>query len=255
MKDWAADVETIRKRLEVLEKQNRRLRQLASVVLLVVSMALLMGQAEPSRTIKADSVRAQEIVIEDASGRERASLRADVNSTELTLLDSEGDPVATLGEYGQLGPFLHLELASGGELTLGGLGASAWRMRTAALRATDADKRVLSGFSPHNVPSLVINSGKGGVAELGVEDRGGWLTLKAVPTVTAEGGIVGLRGERGVQLVTQEDVTMLTLRDGNKFEAVIGNTELGTRTGESRKTSAASVVLVDGDGRVLWRAP
>jgi hypothetical protein len=48
----------------------------------------------------------------------------------------------------------------------------------------------------------------------------------------------------------------LTLADRQGFEAKIGTSELvTTRTGESHKTSAASMVLFDTDKTVIWKAP
>jgi hypothetical protein len=40
----------------------------------------------------------------------------------------------------------------------------------------------------------------------------------------------------------------------NVFQATVGSTDLVTpETGESRKTSAASVVMFGKDGKVIWR--
>ena len=48
----------------------------------------------------------------------------------------------------------------------------------------------------------------------------------------------------------------LSLSDGEGFQTTIGRTDLLTpRTGESHKTSAASVVLLGKDRTVLWSAP
>ena len=52
------------------------------------------------------------------------------------------------------------------------------------------------------------------------------------------------------------DATNLELHDRQGFIAIIGNAALATpRTGETRKTSAASVILFDKDEKVLWKAP
>jgi hypothetical protein len=52
------------------------------------------------------------------------------------------------------------------------------------------------------------------------------------------------------------DGSTLTLLDKQGFAAVLGNTGLEiTQTGETRKTSAASLVMHGKDGKVLWRAP
>jgi len=46
------------------------------------------------------------------------------------------------------------------------------------------------------------------------------------------------------------------LSDSQGYQTAIGSTDLSTpRTGETHKTSAASVVLIGKDKRVLWSAP
>ena len=46
------------------------------------------------------------------------------------------------------------------------------------------------------------------------------------------------------------------LGDKEGFQTVVGNTDLVTpRTGETHKTSAASVMLLDKDQNVIWSAP
>jgi hypothetical protein len=48
----------------------------------------------------------------------------------------------------------------------------------------------------------------------------------------------------------------LTVHDPNGFETILGNIDLVTeRTGETHKTSAASLVLFGKGNKVLWQAP
>jgi hypothetical protein len=48
----------------------------------------------------------------------------------------------------------------------------------------------------------------------------------------------------------------IKVSDGQGFEATLGTTDLVTpRTGESHKTSAASLVMFDKDENVIWKAP
>lgn len=59
-----------------------------------------------------------------------------------------------------------------------------------------------------------------------------------------------------VYLESTEDGTQLLLSDKNGFMASIGTTDLVTpHTGETHKTSAASVVLFDKDKNVIWKTP
>jgi hypothetical protein len=69
-------------------------------------------------------------------------------------------------------------------------------------------------------------------------------------------GLFDSAGNPRATLDVGADGPGLTLSDQEGFEATIGTTDLGTtRTGESHKTSAASVVLFDKDKKVIWQAP
>ena len=63
-------------------------------------------------------------------------------------------------------------------------------------------------------------------------------------------------GDARIQAGTLLSETSLQVSDKEGFQATFGTTDLVTpRTGETHKTSAASVVLFDKDGTVLWKAP
>jgi hypothetical protein len=47
----------------------------------------------------------------------------------------------------------------------------------------------------------------------------------------------------------------IELEDEQGFQTIIGRTDLeAVKTGESRKTSAASMVIIDKEGKVIWKA-
>jgi len=57
-------------------------------------------------------------------------------------------------------------------------------------------------------------------------------------------------------LLEESDTPTLSISDSKGFETIIGSTDLVTpSTGETHKTSAASVVLFDKDKNVIWQAP
>ena len=63
-------------------------------------------------------------------------------------------------------------------------------------------------------------------------------------------------GKWGTILFGGGDEVGLRLQDKEGFGTHIGRTDLATpRTGETHKTSAASLVLFGKDGKVLWSAP
>ena len=74
----------------------------------------------------------------------------------------------------------------------------------------------------------------------------------AVPSFSIAGG----EGHGRAGITFAKSGPALSLQDENKFSTVIGTTELGTQAnGRTPSTSAASVVLFDGDDKVIWRAP
>lgn len=86
------DLQAIVERLERLEKQDVRLKRAGLSVLLVVSAALLMGQARPFRTVEAEG-----FILRDVSGKRRATLAVAADeSVSLTLGDSTGTVRASL---------------------------------------------------------------------------------------------------------------------------------------------------------------
>ena len=82
-----SELEVILQRLEKLERENRRLKRAGSLVLLVVAVGFLMAQGRYSRRIEAE-----EFVVTDAHGNERAALAWQDKAPRLVLLDREGAP-------------------------------------------------------------------------------------------------------------------------------------------------------------------
>ncbi len=105
------------RRLEQLERSNRRLKILAVVVLLGLGGIGVMGQARPPAQI----VEAQEFIVKDANGNVRARLGSYTAGASLTLYHDAGR--ATLMASAGRGPGAHLSLADGsGKIRgLGGL--------------------------------------------------------------------------------------------------------------------------------------
>lgn len=64
------------------------------------------------------------------------------------------------------------------------------------------------------------------------------------------------KGNRRLSLYGSVDGPSIEVTDAAGFKAVVGTTDLQTdRTGEAHRTSAASVVMLGKDGKVIWRAP
>ena len=102
--DWPTVVE----RLEKLERQNRRMKQVGAAVLVLVAAMLLMGQASPNRTVEAN-----EFVLKDANGKMQARLGLTANAPGLTLYEADGEVIRTFLGVGADGPGLYLADAGG----------------------------------------------------------------------------------------------------------------------------------------------
>ncbi len=89
-------------RLEVLERQNRRLRRAGLVVMVLAGAALLIGQAQPKW-----KVEAKRFVLKDASGSVRAELGIAEHGPLLAFYDANGTRRAVLG-IAEKGPGLFI---------------------------------------------------------------------------------------------------------------------------------------------------
>jgi hypothetical protein len=218
--------EAILTRLDRLEAQNRRLKRAGVGALVIAAAVLLMGQARPVRTVEA-----QNFLLKDANGTVRARLSIELaDRPTLSLLDAHGSPLVSLA--GGQDPFLTLNRAGSEE------------------QVTISVSRELSGLA-------VYGKDKGGPyhglqAGLGV--------VKGTPGVDLfgeHGEQVTLNLETGMPKLLLfrngasgflADTESIQISDGQGFQAVLGTTNLQVpRTGETRKTSAASIVLFGKD--------
>ena len=54
MEPGTSELTTVMNRLERLEKQNRRIKQIGALALILLGSVFLMGQASPPRTVEAN---------------------------------------------------------------------------------------------------------------------------------------------------------------------------------------------------------
>lgn len=165
------------------------------------------------------TVEAERFVLKDASGRVRASLGLIEGNTMLTLYGPQGSKMkgvaAELG-VGQNGPFLWL---------------------------IDGVPRASLGLDAVG-PSFTFHDGDGNTQMvLGAGPKGAALAFPA-------------SGGKYSASLFGGDAPGLRLEDAAGYSLHLGETDLLTaRTGVTQKTSAASVVLFDKDGKTLWSAP
>jgi len=87
MMSQTPELEVIRQRLDKLERENRRLKRAGSLGLLLVAAGFLMAQGKYNRRIEAE-----EFVLTDAHGSERAQLEWKDQAPRFVLLDAQGKP-------------------------------------------------------------------------------------------------------------------------------------------------------------------
>jgi hypothetical protein len=185
------ELKAIVERLTKLERQNQTLRVVSMIALITLAAVVSMGQAVPTSHV----VEAQKFVLKDANGNVRGWMGVVGNGSELTLGNSNAQPMLRL------------------------------------LVSTDASDLHFFGSRTSGI-------------NLGIDS--------AVPAFS----IAGAEGHGRAGITFAKGGPSMSLQDENKFSTVIGTTELGTQAkGRSPSTSAASVVLFDGNDKVIWQAP
>ncbi len=110
------------------------------------------------------------------------------------------------------------------------------------------------------VPSLYLSTSESIVSLSIAPDRTGLhmsagLDIRSLPKSSQELR-KQLEATTRASLLFGRDGTILELNDREGFKTTIGTTDLVTpSTGETHKTSAASVVMFDKDKNVIWKAP
>lgn len=223
MSEQTSELSRILARLERVEGQNRRLKQLLLITLLLIGAVFLMGQTRSNRIVEAEK-----FVLKDAKGKERAKLEMDGDKPTLSLLSDEA----------------YLSLAAG---------------KYSVLTLCDSPycKREVQVVVSHEVEGLTFYEGgdwpgsKGDFSPQRTGLRAGVGVVNGVPGFD----LFGKAGE-SASLTLDSVGPHLVLTDAQGFNTTIGGAELETpRIGETHKTSAASIVLFGKDQKVLWSAP
>jgi hypothetical protein len=249
--DDDARLASIMARLTRVERENRRLRQIALSLFLVVGIVLLMGQTRPNRTIEAE-----QFILKDSNGRMRARLGMQTpDMPTLVFTDPKGLQLVSLGA----GENPSLNLCKGscenqqvwvGTYPNGLFGVALYGKEDGTpLHGLQAALGVVKG-----VPGLnLYGKEQGENASLDLE-MGPRLELNAAEgTLSFIKGSMFLSDPNGNESLGQGSVSV---GDKQGFRTTIGTTELESpRTGGTGKTSGASIILADKAGKVLWSAP
>lgn len=264
----ATETETIVARLEKLEKQNKRLRRIGVISLVLLSTLTIAGVAAPNRTIEAEK-----LVIKDANGRTKVELSSSDAGPDLRFLDEVGTVRLSIGIYAgapnvtlfnqdskqvatlvsddtgsQLwfgtGPTIKPLAAIGTNLTLDkdGKPSQASFVRLCDHKGKD---RVELDYSPLFNEATIQVSGTNEKETIGISAGASLASSLFVSS-----------GRNAITLSSDKDGPVLSIGDDHGFLASIGSTSLVTKTtGETHRTSAASLVLFDKAKDVIWKAP
>jgi hypothetical protein len=244
MNNQPLDIEGIFTRIERLEKENKRLKRISIAILLIGSVVVLMAQVKApvqqqldagweKRVVKAGTIQAGRIELITPKGELRAALGTVFGGSELNMFDGDGKARISLST--QAGPGLYV----------------------GSLRVTDGHFDWLhSGKLNVQLTSenLTLASDTGQRAMLApqvflIEDRKQRIAMGvSTPDVGSPAGFAF------VNVLADEASVRVGRTDS--YYTQIGTTELVTPTsGESHKTSPASLVLFNDKGSAIWRAP
>jgi hypothetical protein len=113
----------------------------------------------------------------------------------------------------------------------------------------------LALYDEQGNPSVFLRGNDGGTvsaATLGVRDSGH--TVGMLTGVTGSGLLTLYNSKQTVKAEFVSD--RLSVTDDQGFTAAVGTSDLVTpRTGETHRTSAASLILLDKNKNVIWQAP
>jgi hypothetical protein len=238
------------KRLERLERDNRRFKRLALAAFALPVLGLLYACTAPrnaagTQTAVPAKIAAHEFDVMDGRGKARVRIAMDCSPKtdcwpEITLLDKNGKALTLIGA--------------------GTIGISGEKARTTLLG---------NGIQ---VAGVSRSEGLGDIANLGVDmvGSGAALTLSGRGGMSVqlmgqsalpggEGGVLNLMGKNGNSVYLDSDSPMIEIADGKGGSYMdLGRTGLvASRTGATEQTSAASIVMFGNDKKhhVIWQAP
>lgn len=226
------DLNAILSRITTLERENRRTKKVATIGVLVAVAVITMGQAKQNRIIEGEK-----FVLKDTSGKTRAELgiigggfpslqfydrdgiyRSSFSSESLSLMNGQVTR-SKFKDDTDPSKGVDYEDITGPQVTLSQSGLNVWES--------------VKGNGPrHEYVGLY------------------WVPGSGSPTLHLSSKASSL------EMTAAADDPHLTIRDREGFSSVFGRSSLITpSTGETHKTSAASVVLFDKDGHKIWSAP
>jgi hypothetical protein len=245
-------MDTLARRLDRVERENRRMKRVGMVALAVMVAVVLMGQATTSKV--AEVIEAEKFVVVDKRGNDRVILEVseNVDIPSIQLLSTKGKPHVSLkGAWEGTG--------KGGSLTLSG----------------PEGKGNVEISTSNDHPSLSLEHDAHWVGD---DLRGRRISLTILPegsglTITDKTGKprVGLNllahhttlhftdeaGNNRVWLILDADGPKVVLLDADEnARAILGRSGFKVRATEvEQRRPESSLVLLNKAGEVIWEAP
>jgi len=215
------DIDVLKTRLERVEKQYRALSLSWSflVSLLVIGLSLMRGHAaQNQRTERNDTIEVQRIVLTDKDGKAHGEITASGGLPRVALYDEKETNKVFISPYFiQLDtPLRKISIDPSG-LTIGMEGYGRMMLDYSRLSFFDPQRTVRMALIPQSLSFYSLNSTP--AANLAIGEFGPSLQLEDVQGETA----------------------------------ILGSAP--TTTGEAKPRSAASLLLLDGQGKPIWKAP
>lgn len=219
-------IETLVRRLERVERENRWLNRIGVATLAVIAAVVLMGQVSPSKLVEAEM-----IFLQDAKGKPRGALGVnDDGMVFLGLADKDGTSRAEVSVLADGSA----NLVFRDKTNIARVGLTHWKDGKTTFLLTDKDQ-----------PRFGLALTADGSLSLNVYEHGGlYFWDKA--------------GESRLVLgVLSDGLPHLTLLDkAGVIRAALGSTSLETeQTGVVEQRPESSIVLFDKAGNVIWSAP
>ena len=223
-------VESLTRRVDRLERENRRWRRAGSLTCLGIAALLLMGQAQSRERV----VEAQQFLVRDSTGEVRAALGLSDGDPKLILFDKDGTSRAALSLVPSGSPFLTLADRDG-------------RPR-AALTVLPDGSPILTFSDATITERIEIRLRDEGVPDLRLYEKDGKTLSGRLTTVSGSPSLALFRsGKARVLLTITADGSpglRLTDPDGNARALLAAKAD-----------GVPGLWLSDKDGKVVWTVP
>lgn len=226
------NIEPLRQQVAVLERRLRRIQGAIGIILLALTATIVMAQTASKRVLTAN-----EFVLRDSAGVDRAKLGLERGGASLTIFDSQRRMRVRLSE-GLAGDGRSPTSDEAGQIDLYGGGGRMVNLHTGS------DGSRLLFWRVNESP------GTGLTSEINLSGE------SVEPGVSGGPRLAMGSPSNARHIVIDAGAPQIRVMDGEGFETHIGSTDLiVTQTGTTSKTSAASLVLFDKNKKVLWSAP